>query len=187
MKILLICSGGVSTSILAANVRKYLGVSDKIKALPLSQITNQTQEYDVILIAPQIKYLCEKLQNEHPAIPIGIMDESMYGKMDGKAVCAYAQRLAGHKKEKGEKKTMKKLKITLCCNGGVSTKLLCKKIISAAESHEFEVECDAYSATMIDAAAPGSDLILMGPQIKFMAKTIQEKFPDIPGGSHRYA
>lgn len=28
--------------------------------------------------------------------------------------------------------------------------------------------------------APGSDLILMGPQIKFMAKTIQEKFPDIP-------
>ena len=58
--------------------------------------------------------------------------------------------------------------------------MLCKKIIAAAKTKNFEVECDAYSATAIDEAAPGSDIILMGPQIKYMTKTLQERYPEIP-------
>lgn len=180
MRYLLICNGGVSTSILAANIKKYMPLSDEIKAMPLSSINDSVKDVDIILIAPQIQYIKEQIQADYPDSIVVVINEKAYGKMDGKTVYVQAQEAGNHIKKKGEKIKMKKLKITLCCNGGVSTKMLCKKIIAAAEKKGFEIECDAYSTTMIDAAVPGSDLLLMGPQIKFMANTFKERFPDIP-------
>ena len=179
MKILLLCNGGVSTSILAASIKKYLTSDDLIVAMPITQGQSEIKNFDVILIAPQIKSVYSKLKQLNSDAKIIVIDEKHYGCLDGHAVFEQIQKIAPHNLKKGNDK-MKKLKITLCCNGGVSTKALCKKIIAAAESHGFEIECDAYSTTMIDEAAPGSDIILMGPQIKFMYKTIQSRFPDIP-------
>lgn len=180
MKVLLICNGGVSTSILAANIKKYADVHDEIKAIPFTKVDMNLDTYDVILVAPQLASISEDLKTYCKAYKIGMIDTKVYGTMDGKSVLKQAKELYKNHIIEGEEDNMKHLKITLCCNGGVSTKMLCKKIITAAEAKGFEVECDAYSATAIDGAAPGSDIILMGPQIKYLAKSIQERYPDIP-------
>ncbi len=76
---------------------------------------------------------------------------------------------------------MRKLKITLACNGGVSTSILCKKIIAAAEKKGFtEVECNAYSTRVLEQTAEGSNIILLGPQVAYEFETLKEKFSDIP-------
>lgn len=75
---------------------------------------------------------------------------------------------------------MKHLKITLACAGGVSTSILCKKLIEEGKAQGFEVECNAYAANALDPVAPGSDVILLGPQICYLEEDVTKKFPDIP-------
>ena len=76
---------------------------------------------------------------------------------------------------------MSTLKITLACAGGMSTSLLCKKIIAAAEKKGFEnTECNAYAVAELKKVAPGSNVILLGPQISYEEKKVKEEFPDIP-------
>ncbi|MBO4919919.1 MAG: hypothetical protein J5365_07175 [Erysipelotrichaceae bacterium] len=73
---------------------------------------------------------------------------------------------------------MKKLKITLACLGGVSTKALCSRIVEEGLKNDFEVECNAYSVYEVEEYISGSDVVLVGPQVKFMVKKLQEKFPE---------
>lgn len=76
---------------------------------------------------------------------------------------------------------MKKLKITLVCAGGVSTGIMCKKIREAAAKKGYEdVECNAYALDKLSEAAPGSDVILLGPQISFRFDQIKGDYPEIP-------
>ena len=182
MKVVLVCNGGVSTSILMAGLRKASDFSHEITAVPLSRANRLGLKEAVILLAPQIRFMRKRMEEENPGCVVGIMDETAYGRLDVKSIWAEAQELAQKIKtmpEKGKAK-MKKVKITLCCNGGVSTGSLCEKIIREAETEGFEIECKAYSSTMIDDYAEGSDVILLGPQIKYMVKTIQQRHPDIP-------
>lgn len=75
---------------------------------------------------------------------------------------------------------MKHLKITLACAGGISTSILCNKMIAEGKLHGFEVECKAYAANALGPVATGSDVILLGPQICYMEDDVVKKFPDIP-------
>lgn len=76
---------------------------------------------------------------------------------------------------------MKKLKITLACAGGMSTSMLCKKIIAASEKKGYTgTECSAYPVAGLEAAASGSDVILLGPQVSYQEDTVVKRYPDIP-------
>ena len=76
---------------------------------------------------------------------------------------------------------METLKITLACAGGMATSLLCKKIIKAAEEKGYEnTECNAHPVAELKNTAPGSDVILLGPQIAYEEKKVKDQFPDIP-------
>lgn len=75
---------------------------------------------------------------------------------------------------------MKKIKITLACAGGVSTSILCNKLIAEAEVHGYEAEVKAYSTTALDNAAPCSDVILLGPQVCYLEDDVVKKYPGIP-------
>jgi len=80
----------------------------------------------------------------------------------------------------GGKDTIKKLKITLACASGMSTTMLCKKIIAAAEQRGYECECEAYGISTLSAVAPGSDLLLLGPQVRYRLEEIRKSYPNIP-------
>lgn len=68
MKILLICAGGMSTSILMKKLQKYsddnhLGL-EEIVARGMGDYSDIYQDYDVILLGPQISYKKADIQRD---------------------------------------------------------------------------------------------------------------------------
>lgn len=73
---------------------------------------------------------------------------------------------------------MEHLKVTLVCNGGVSTSMLCSRLVAEGAKRGYEMECKAYALADVDKHIPDSDLVLVGPQVKYAAKQLVAKFPD---------
>lgn len=71
MKILLVCAGGYSTSILVKKVEKWSaenGVEMTIKAVGKSAYEYEWEKYDVLLTGPQISYALDEIR-ENVKIP----------------------------------------------------------------------------------------------------------------------
>ncbi|MCF0111790.1 MAG: hypothetical protein HUJ58_07805 [Erysipelotrichaceae bacterium] len=185
MRILVVCGGGISTSIIVEEMKNYAGADDVIKAIPMFQLNNCIDSYDIVFAAPQIEYAHDQIKelchDKHIAY-LPIPDE-VYGSMDGEQVIRLAREcLVASSGQQTKEKSMKTLKITLACAGGVSTSILCSKIIAEAKSRGFdEVECKAYGAgTLTDELVAGSNVILLGPQVTYMEEDVVKRFPDYP-------
>lgn len=183
MKVLVVCAGGISTNILAANMRKFAREGEWVKALSTIKLDGLLDNCDLVLVAPQICYayesICQDCENKE--VLCELLDMEMYGRMDGEAILNLARDLIDKNEKGGEVIQMKRLKVTLACAGGVSTSILCTKMIQAIKAHGIEdVECCAYSTSALDKAAPGSDVILLGPQVCYLEDEIVKRYPDIP-------
>ena len=92
--ILLVCSAGMSTSLLVTKMEaapKEKGDDVKIFALPFSDAPRVLEEVDCILLGPQVRFQkagIEKMASERIAgpIPVDVIDMRDYGTMNGKAV-----------------------------------------------------------------------------------------------------
>lgn len=101
--ILLVCSAGMSTSLLVTKMEaaaKEQGVEAKIFALPFSDAPRVLEEVDCILLGPQVRFqkaAIEKLaaSRKAGANPVDVIDMRDYGTMNGKAVLASALKLLG--------------------------------------------------------------------------------------------
>lgn len=100
MKILLVCSAGMSTSMLVNKMRKSAeerNITAQIDAVPESELKNNLEGLDVILIGPQVRYLEKKIREQ--ADPIGIkvdvINQMAYGMMQGDKVLDQAIALKG--------------------------------------------------------------------------------------------
>ncbi|WP_125764108.1 PTS sugar transporter subunit IIB [Companilactobacillus hulinensis] len=73
---------------------------------------------------------------------------------------------------------MNKKVIMLCCAGGMSTSLLVTKMQKAATKDGIEVEIFATGAASAeyDVSQRHPDVIMVGPQIRFLEKEFKEKF-----------
>jgi len=95
MKVLLICAAGMSTSLLTNNMRKNAEPGDEVEAVPVSELEQNIDKYDVILLGPQIRFKLKDV--EKLATPkgkkTGVIDMRAYGMMDGKAAMAQARKL----------------------------------------------------------------------------------------------
>ena len=89
-KIFLVCAAGMSTSLLVNkmnNAAKEKGVEVEITALPVSEADNLTDEVDIVLFGPQVRF--QKPQVDalvKGRIPVEVIDMRLYGTMNGKAV-----------------------------------------------------------------------------------------------------
>ena len=89
-KILLVCSAGMSTSLLVNkmnNAAKEFGEEVSIEALPVSECSSKIDEVDIVLLGPQVRFqkpVVEKLANGR--IPVEVIDLRLYGIMDGKSI-----------------------------------------------------------------------------------------------------
>ena len=100
--ILLVCSAGMSTSLLVTKMEgaaKDAGVECKIFA-PFSDAPRVLEEVDCILLGPQVRFqkaAIEKLAAGRKAgpIPVDVIDMRDYGTMNGKAVFDRAMKLLG--------------------------------------------------------------------------------------------
>ena len=69
------------------------------------------------------------------------------------------------------------MKIMLCCSDGMSTSLLVEKMKVAAQEKGIEAEIWADCLASIPSYVEKTpDIIMVGPQIKFKLKSIQETF-----------
>ncbi|XTZ38527.1 PTS sugar transporter subunit IIB [Salmonella enterica] len=66
-------------------------------------------------------------------------------------------------------------RIMLCCSAGMSTSLLVRKMQEAAEERALPVEIDAYGVAEFDTQFPRYQVVLLGPQVKYMLKSLSEK------------
>lgn len=101
--ILLVCSAGMSTSLLVTKMEaaaKEVGDEIKIFALPISDGEKKLHEVDCVLLGPQVRFqkaAIEKMAagRKAGAIPVDVIDMRDYGTMNGKAVFETAMKLLG--------------------------------------------------------------------------------------------
>ena len=89
-KILLVCSAGMSTSLLVTKMReaaKVKGIEVQIDALPIAECSTVIDSVDIVLLGPQVRFQkpnVDKLVNGR--IPVEVMDMRLYGTMNGAAI-----------------------------------------------------------------------------------------------------
>lgn len=66
-------------------------------------------------------------------------------------------------------------KIMLCCSAGMSTSLLVKKMVDAAEERDLPVQIEAWGVAEFDTQFPKYQVVLLGPQVKYMLPTLSQK------------
>lgn len=98
MKILLLCSVGMSTSLIVSKMKKALSEDEKdwvIEAWPVDAFEDIGSNYDVVLLGPQMSYQKEELKEMADGfkIPLDIIDPFLYGIADGKNILEKAKEL----------------------------------------------------------------------------------------------
>jgi Phosphotransferase system cellobiose-specific component IIB len=86
INILLVCAGGMSSSILAVKMReaaKERQLDISIDAFSEFQIQKHLENIDVVLVGPQIRFKIKQIENvcRGRKIPVAIMDMLDYGRM----------------------------------------------------------------------------------------------------------
>lgn len=97
-KILLCCAAGMSTSLLVTKMQKAAaekGLDCHIEAVAVESFRDYVQEYDVILLGPQVKYKkaeFTEVANQYGK-PVDVIDMVAYGTMNGAKVLDAALKL----------------------------------------------------------------------------------------------
>ncbi|WP_296971987.1 PTS sugar transporter subunit IIB [Tepidanaerobacter sp. EBM-38] len=89
MRILLVCAGGMSTSLIVEKMKKEIekrNIKDiKVDANAIEELEQIIDNYDVIMVGPQIRYkepyiksLCEQKNKKYIIIP-----PAVYGSVNG--------------------------------------------------------------------------------------------------------
>ncbi|MGL5614644.1 MAG: PTS sugar transporter subunit IIB [Sarcina sp.] len=98
-KILLVCSAGMSTSLLVTKMEaaaKAKGVECSIEAVAEADAKNKIDEVDVLLLGPQVRFLLSKFKElSGGKIPVEVIDTVAYGTMNGEKVLNRAIELIG--------------------------------------------------------------------------------------------
>lgn len=89
-KILLICSAGMSTSMLVTKMKtaaKEENIEAEIWAVGFADKDANIENADVILLGPQVRYMKDGLEKEIDGKkPVMVIDMAAYGSMNGKKV-----------------------------------------------------------------------------------------------------
>ena len=96
MYILLVCSAGMSTSLLVNKMiesAKARGLDCKIDAHPVGQVAAVGPEADVILLGPQVRFELNNTRNKFPNKPVDVINMQDYGMMRGEKVLDFALKL----------------------------------------------------------------------------------------------
>ncbi|HIX67477.1 MAG TPA: hypothetical protein H9735_05030 [Candidatus Anaerostipes excrementavium] len=90
MKIYLFCSGGFSTSLLAnkmSEAYKDKGRSDvTVEAMDFGSLDSVIEEADVIVLAPQIAWAKEQVEEDYPGKKVYLLTIQEFGSMDGNMI-----------------------------------------------------------------------------------------------------
>ncbi|GEK91998.1 PTS sugar transporter subunit IIB [Alkalibacterium kapii] len=87
INILLVCSAGMSTSMLVKKMQEAAEKRDleaKVWAVGDSESHEESKKADIILLGPQVKYLESKMKDRvNNEKPVSVIDMRVYGTMNG--------------------------------------------------------------------------------------------------------
>lgn len=91
MNIVLVCSAGMSTSMLVEKMKSSAierNINATVKAIPESELNNYLEYTDVILIGPQVRYLEDKIKKQADplGIKVSIINQQAYGLVQGNKI-----------------------------------------------------------------------------------------------------
>lgn len=95
MKILLVCAGGASTSILMKKMVKYWqdkGIELEIKATGLGSYQEISKDYEIVLVGPQVSYRLKEIKQE-TGLPTAAIEAFDYAIGNCDNLMALAQKL----------------------------------------------------------------------------------------------
>ncbi|MFW5686638.1 MAG: PTS sugar transporter subunit IIB [Halanaerobium sp.] len=98
MKILLVCAAGMSTSLVVNKMKKARTAKEVnwvIEAQPADSLEEVIEDYDVVLLGPQIKYKEDEIReiaDEHDKA-CGVIDSTDYGLGNGRNILDLAIKL----------------------------------------------------------------------------------------------
>ncbi|KZT77534.1 PTS system cellobiose-specific IIB component [Lactiplantibacillus plantarum] len=95
INVLLVCAGGMSTSILMKKLQQYRdeqGVARQIKAVGLSAYEDVYQDYDVILMGPQVAYRQSEVE-KGTGLPVAAIPPLDYAVGDSAHIFKLAENL----------------------------------------------------------------------------------------------
>lgn len=89
MKILLVCNAGMSTSMLVKKMEtaaKNKGIEATIEAYPLTEAEKIINDWDVVMLGPQVRHCLNQLKKVAGDTPIEVINMRDYGMMNGENV-----------------------------------------------------------------------------------------------------
>ncbi|MCX7885525.1 MAG: PTS sugar transporter subunit IIB [Caloramator sp.] len=104
MKITLVCSAGMSTSLLVLKMNetaKKLQVEANIIAVAEADLKNNIENTDVLLLGPQVRFLLNKYKADYEpqGIAVDVINSIDYGTMNGEKVLNHALNLLKSKQK----------------------------------------------------------------------------------------
>lgn len=99
-RILLVCSAGMSTSLLVSKMQKAAedqGLECWINAVAEADFKHYEDKVDVVLLGPQVRFLLNKIKTtmEPKGVPVDVINTVDYGTMNGVKVLKAALDLIG--------------------------------------------------------------------------------------------
>ena len=94
MRIHLVCSAGMSTSLLVNNMMKSAPADYVIDAGPFAAVEDVVDDYDVILVGPQVRFKYDDIKAICTAHGkrCALIDMRVYGTMDGRKAVELAEK-----------------------------------------------------------------------------------------------
>lgn len=107
MKILLVCAGGFSTTMMMEAMKKVVKGSQKLdvkdfpmEAIGVDKLDRYINDYEVILVGPQLSHKYQYIKSEADKLskPTVLLTSDIYGAMDGATVMKQA--ILAYRKQK---------------------------------------------------------------------------------------
>jgi PTS system cellobiose-specific IIB component len=104
LNILLVCAAGLSTSLVTNKMKAALSEAQKewrIEAHPIAELSDFINDFDVVLLGPQVSHKFAAVQKEFESFnkPIAVISPMDYGLGNGKAINDFAIKIyEEHKK-----------------------------------------------------------------------------------------
>lgn len=98
VKILLVCSAGMSTSFVVKKMQESAeakGIEAEIWAVADADAAENIKKADVMLLGPQVRFLEGKMKGIADGKPVAVIDMMAYGSMNGEKVLEQALKLLG--------------------------------------------------------------------------------------------
>ncbi|QNO14650.1 PTS sugar transporter subunit IIB [Alkalicella caledoniensis] len=97
-KVMLICSAGMSTSLLVSKMQKEAearGLDFEIWAVGTAGFKKEMSKPDVILLGPQVRFMKAEVTDLANGKPVDVIDTMAYGRVDGASVLNQVLKLLG--------------------------------------------------------------------------------------------